>query len=274
LTRRPKSRRPPKLPDPAHERAPSPRRPVTVPQQLKDRHVAGRSTEFGRDEIAAVMRRVARNDERALMGCPPFDGVTLTDVQEAVLAIYGWDGDGTRATIGAKRTVTAFELAAARVLEVAEGGGRLAFATTAPASLFAVHRALAAAAVRAGGSVFDAVETGSFGARGPRAPRLRWLDGVAMVSDGGALLDGASARHGAADELLFAMGPVDLVVADRGFAGRALASGLEVVALAGLDALALAVASWRGMAARVVPLDEHRPPPAYAPLLELLPPLL
>ena len=39
---------------------------------------------------------------------------------------------------------------------------------------------------------------------------------------------------------------------------------------ADFDAIALAVASWRGMAVRVVPLDEHGAPQAYAPLLELL----
>jgi hypothetical protein len=43
-----------------------------------------------------------------------------------------------------------------------------------------------------------------------------------------------------------------------------------VVAFADLDAIALAVAAWRGMPVRVVPLDEHRTPQSYAPLLELL----
>ena len=49
----------------------------------------------------------------------------------------------------------------------------------------------------------------------------------------------------------------DLVVADHWFAGIAAAVGLEVVAFADLDAMALAIASWRGLAVRVVPLDEH-----------------
>ena len=57
----------------------------------------------------------------------------------------------------------------------------------------------------------------------------------------------------------------DLVVADHCFAGTAAGVGLEVVAFADLDAIALAVASWRGMAVRVVPLDEHDAPQAYAP---------
>jgi hypothetical protein len=105
--------------------------------------------------------------------------------------------------------------------------------------------------------------------RNPHATRLRWLDGVAVVSDGRALLGDDRAHH-AAEELLFTAGHPDLVVADRTFAGHALACGLEVVALAGLDALALAVAEYRGHAIRVVPLDEHRPPAAYQPLLDVL----
>ncbi len=59
-------------------------------------------------------------------------------------------------------------------------------------------------------------------------------------------------------------------MADGVFAGVALSAGLEVVALSGLDAPALAVAAWRGMALRVVPLDDRRPPASYAPLLGLL----
>jgi hypothetical protein len=270
VTRRPRSRLPPKLPDPAREREPSSPRPPSVAQRLKAAQVTGRSTQFGRDEILAVMRRVVRGDPRALLGCARFDGLTSLHVHEAVERVYGWDGTGTRAAITGQRTVEAFGAAITRTLEVAAGGGRIAFATSAPASLFVVHRSLAEAAVRVGGRVFDAVESAPLVDRGPGALRLRWIDRVAMTSDSRALLDGRAASDHAAEELLFTAGPLDLVVADRTFAGRALASGLEVVAFAGLDALALAVAEWRGMAVRVVPLDESRPPASYAPLVELL----
>ena len=54
------------------------------------------------------------------------------------------------------------------------------------------------------------------------------------------------------------------------YAGVASSSGLEVVAFADLDAVALAVAAWQGRAVRIVPLDDRRPPAAYAGLLDLL----
>ncbi len=267
MTRRPKSRLPPKLPDPVRERAPAPPRGPSAREQLKHARVAGRSTEFGSEEIAAVMRRVTRNDRTALLGCAPFEGITLDQVRDAVAAVYGWEGDGPRARIDATRTLERFDAARARVLEVAHRGGRLAFATGVPAALFTLHRALAHAAEAAGGDVCTSDESATLDGRGRGASRLRWLDRVATVSDGRALLTDVRAPR-AAEELLFTVGHPDLVVADRSFAGHALACGLEVVAFAGLDALALAVAEWRGQAVRVVPLDEHRPPGAYQPLVE------
>ena len=50
----------------------------------------------------------------------------------------------------------------------------------------------------------------------------------------------------------------------------AVATGLEAVAFADLDGIALAVAAWQGRSLRIVPLDDHRPPRAYAGLLDLL----
>ena len=156
-----------------------------------------------------------------------------------------------------------------RVLEVARGGGRIAFATSSPASLFTLHRELARVARDAGAAVYDSSETASFRGRDTQKARVRWVDRVAMVTDGRALL-GDDPSGLAAEELLFAIGHPDLVVADRTFAGRALAAGHEVVAFAGLDAVALAVAEWRGSAIRIVPLDEQRPPDAYRPLVRIL----
>ena len=66
------------------------------------------------------------------------------------------------------------------------------------------------------------------------------------------------------------LGGVYAVVADHAYAGVASSSGLEVVAFADLDAVALAVAAWQGRALRIVPLDDRRPPGAYAGLLDLL----
>jgi hypothetical protein len=270
MTRRPRSRLPPKLPDPARDAEPRPSRGPSTRDRLKTARVSGRSTTFGSSEILAVMRRVTRNDRTALLGCPAFEGITPAQVQSTMSDVYGWDGDGPRPRIAGSRTVDGFAAACERVLEVARNGGRIAFATTCPASLFTLHRALAEAAAAAGGNVFDAAESAPFDERSRDASRLRWLDRVAMVTDGRALPGDGRSPQLAAEEWAFTVGHPDLVVSDRTFAGHAVATGVEVVAFAGLDALALGVASWRGLAVRTVPLDERRPPRAYEPLVDLL----
>jgi hypothetical protein len=212
-----------------------------------------------------IMRALVRGDPEAALGLPPFAELTMEHAAAAAQLIFGWDGDGPRARIDPARTVDGFRAACARVLEVAHGRGRIAFATGRPASLLGVYRALAVAASVAGGEVLGASQSGPIDARGLR---IWWVDAVAMVSDGESLL--ADDSTAAADELLFMLPRPDLLVGDRAFAGTAAGAGLEVVAFADLDAIALAVAAWRGMPVRVVPLDEHRPPQSYAPLLDLL----
>jgi Phosphatase len=265
VTRRPKSRLPRKLPDPiAESSARGPKEP-TVRERLKRDHVAGRSSRFGREEILGIMRRVVMGVPASHLGLAEFDALLPTHVEAAVTATFGWEGDGPRARIAPSRTIEGFTAAGERVLEVARAGGRIAFATTRPASLLHLYRAVVAAAQAEGAAVLSAEETAVIR---PGGQRLWWIDQIAVLTDGVSLLGHDHVE--AARELLFVLERPDLVVADRTFAGVALASGLEVVAFADLDAVALAVAAWRGRSVRVVPLDDHRPPLAYQPLIELL----
>jgi hypothetical protein len=265
MSRKPRSERlPPKLPDHASE----PVRPEggpTLRERLKHAHVAGRSVRYGRDEVVGIMRRVEQGAPSSLYGLPPFSELTREHVAAAVELVYGWEGDGPRARIAPARTIDGFTVAATRVLEVARGGGRVAFATARPAALLQLYRRLAARAAAEGATVLGGDETASFG---PAGRRIRWIDQVAVLTDGAALLADDSVE--AAEEWLFTLARPDLVVADHCYAGVASASGLEVVAVADLDAVALAVAAWQGRALRVVPLDDRRPPVAYAGLLDLL----
>ena len=265
MTRRPASRRPRKLEDPARDHAQRAPKGPSTRDRLKSAHVSGRSVRFGRDEVIGIMRRLVDGDARVRMGMPPYGDLTLGDVESAVASVYGWKGDGPRARIAPGRTVDAFLVARERVIEVARGGGTLAFATGRPASLLSVYRGLATVADDAGGTVLEHAESGLIG---PGGHRIWWIDRVAVLTDHESLLGDQGTD--AADELLFTLPRPDLMIADRSFAAVSLAHGIEVVAFADLDALVLAVAAWRGLAARVVPIDERRPPSAYAPLLELL----
>ncbi len=266
MSRKPRSQRmPPKLPDLANER---PERVDTGPspgEVLKQQHVAGRSLRYGRDEVLGIMRRVEHGAPNALYGLPAFPGLTREQVAAAVEVEYGWEGDGPRARIAPARTVDGFTAAVTRLLEVARDGGRFAFATARPAALLQLYRRLAARAAAEAAEVLTGHETVGVG---PHGRRVRWIDDVAVLTDGAALLADDSVQG--AEEWLFTLARPDLVVADHSYAGVASASGLEVVAFADLDAVALAVAAWQGRALRIVPLDDRRPPTAYAGLLDLL----
>ena len=233
--------------------------------RLKGAHVAGRSAQYGRDAVIGSMRRLVEGDTRVRFGLPPFADLMMEHVERAVTDVFGWKGDGQRARIAPANTHDAFVAARDRIREVAFARGSIAFATSRPASMLTVYRELAAMAVADGARVLEQPESGVIGASGRR---LWWIDGVAVLSDHESLLGHDSVA--AADELLFCLSSPDLVVADRCYAGVALARGLEVIAFADLDAVALAVAAWRGRAVRIVPLDQQRPPSAYASLLGLL----
>jgi hypothetical protein len=266
VSRKPRSSRlPPKLPDLASERPARAESGPSLREQLKQDHVAGRSLRYGRDEVLGTMRRIEHGAPSALCGLPAFTGITRAQIAAAVELVYGWEGDGPRARIAPSHTVDGFTGAVTRVLEVARGGGRIAFATARPAALLQLYRRFAARAAAEGAEVLSGVESAGIG---PAGRRVRWIDLVAVLTDGAALL--ADDAVEAAEEWLFTLARPDLVVADHSYAGVASSSGLEVVAFADLDAVALAVASWQGRALRVVPLDDRRPPVMYGGLLDLL----
>src|SRR5262249_29850413 len=158
--------------------------------------------------------RVAHGAPAVLFGLPPFPGLTLEHVEAAVDAIYGWEGDGPRARIGPNHTIAGFTSAVLRVLEIARANGRVAFATARPASLLPLYRRLAARAAAEGADVLEAEETASFG---PSGRRVRWVDHVAVLTDGAALLAEGSVE--ATEEWLFTLPRPDLVIADHVYAG-------------------------------------------------------
>ena len=209
MSRRPKSRLPPHLPDPATDRPAREDRGPSLREELKRAHVAGRSARFGRDEIVGIMRRVAHGAPVARLGLPSFDGLTLARVEAAVATVYGWEGDGPRARIAPAHTIDGFTSACERILEVARGGGRVAFATGRPASLLPLYRRFVARVEAAGGEVLSADESGTFG---PGGRRLRWIDKIAMLTDHESLLGDDCID--AANELLFTLPRPDLVVGD------------------------------------------------------------
>lgn len=259
--------RPPKLDAapvrrlPREPRVPSPR------SRIMKARVAGRHDRLGRAELQSVMRRIVAGDPVALLGLDRFGNVDLSELQATAGEVWGWDAHEATVSIDPDRLLNGLLAARARVLDVARRGGRVLIATGRPASLLPLHQHFARLTRAVGGHLLDAGEAGPLQAAGRASVRIWWLGGVAVMTDGDTLLSDPGIE--AIDELLFTVPFPDLVVADRAYAGGALRAGIEVVALADLDALALGLARSRGLPVTVVPMNERRPASAYT-TLELL----
>jgi len=242
-------------------------RPITPPTpraQIVAARLAGKHAAVGRREVEHVVDRLASGAPDAGLGLD-FGPVAREEARDALVDIWGWDPGSPRATIDPDRTLAGLERACRRIASVAALGGRIALATGRPASFLPLYRAVAAHARALGGLVLTADEQRIDG-RGGRV--LWWLDGVAVVTDGSAVL--AEDAVDAGGEWLFALGIPDLVVADLGFAAAAAAAGHETVALAGFDGVALGVAARRGRPVSVVPIQDGQPPTAYRVAIDCL----
>ena len=97
---------------------------------------------------------------------------------------------------------------------------------------------------------------------------LDWAGPVAVMGDGASLLhthDPDPMRH-----VLRRAVPVDLVVADHGFAGAAITAEIPTVAIMDTNDLVLAVVAGHGADVTVIPMDDNRPLNSYAAALEVL----
>jgi hypothetical protein len=264
------TRRPPRLePAPVQHVRREPRQPSPRSLVVKAR-VAGRHDRLGRTELVSIMRRVVAGDPPALLGLDRFPGVDLAELRASAGEIWGWNTDEPAVAIDPDRLLAGLVAARERVVDVARRGGRVLVATGRPASLLPFHQTLARLVRSVGGHLLDSGEAGPIHAAGRAAVRLWWVGGVAVLTDGDALL--ADPGIEAIDELLFTVPYPDLVVGDRGFAGGALRAGIEAVAVADLDAIALGLASSRGLPVTLIPMHERRPASAYSALEPLLNP--
>ena len=97
---------------------------------------------------------------------------------------------------------------------------------------------------------------------------LDWVGPIAVLGDGASLLHTHSPAPMQA--VLARVGAPDLVAADHGFAGAAVAVGVPTVAIMDTNDPALAVSARRGADLTVVPMDDNRAQNSYLAALEVL----
>jgi Phosphatase len=230
--------------------------PPTLQEVLERSHVAGRVTSPGPSELRRLVERAASDRVQPVL---------LDDAWAAVNEVFGGTAEAPR--IDPALTISAAKQAVARIVEVAGTGAHVALATSRPASLLTMYLALARLARISGGDVADDDEDSTpLRVDGRAARTIRWVDGVAVVTDGQSLCETRGPE--AAAEWLFLVPRPAIVIADGPYADAAIDAGIEVIALAGLDHCSLAVARKRGHSCLVVPMWTDRPPGAYRPLLE------
>ncbi len=258
--------RPPKLEPRVGTSQPAPL--PTLPEILDRSKVTGTSASGpGPTELRRTIERLATADRRAFGQVVPITGLTRDTAWAPVIEVFG----ATRRPRRDRRLPhdRGGPFRGRAVREVAGNGARVAIATASPASLLTLHLAFARLVRERDGDLVELADVGPIRADG-RTPRwLRWIGGVAVVSDGHALCaargDGEAAR-----EWMFAIPRPALVVADGPFAEVAWEQGVEVVAVAGLDHPALAIVGARAGRCTLVPMHTDRPARAYRPIEELV----
>jgi hypothetical protein len=169
-----------------------------------------------------------------------------------------------RGCIDPARTATGLVEAGERIRTVAGLGGRMIFATGHPGAMILYYLGLARWARELGGDVLTVETRGLY----QRGVSLDWAESVATLGDGASLFhthDPEPMR-----DVLWQTGAVDLVVADHGFAGAAIAAGVPTVVVMDTNDPAFAVVAGRGADVTVVPMDDNRPLNAYTTALDVI----
>lgn len=247
-----------------------------TPDELRSYLLESRIAGWTRTPRADVVRKaylLSEGDEDHMLGLG-FVDVSPDEVMEAVAALCGCsagleerDGDGY---IDPERTLSMLGKAAARLAEAGRRGERVLVCTGHPTGLLAMYMAVARALDDAGAKVLTPREGENLGAdpQRRRRTRVRYLDGVGVLADGASLFH--THESWPMERLLEDIDAPDLVLADHGYAGAAIARGLETVSFTDVNDPALALAWTRGRTEIVVPLDDNVPPGLYGPLTNVL----
>lgn len=214
--------------------------------------------------------RLVAGDPRHTFGLSDWRDATLRECVDAVRSLCGGDPGGAdpagRGTIDPSATLGGIARHRTVLRDAADVGVRVLLATGHPTGLLGHYAAIGRALQRNGSVLLTALDdtTVRSGEDGRRRD-LRFVDGVACVSDGGSL------RHTHLSIYMEAMlealgGAVDLVVADHGMAGAAIEAGIPTLSIADVNDPALPLAQVRGRTDGVLVIDDNLAPRHLVPV--------
>ena len=239
-------------------------------ERLRAAGVAGNNTSHGGENNLYKIGLLVEEDPNNTYGMENLlRGVSFEEAYEAVSRQLGNppDDDETpgRGRINPRRTAEELLNAGERIRAVAQAGGRLVFGTGHPGALLLYYMQLAAWVENLGGK---ALTTEIRNRYGPRNRPLDWAGPVGVLGNRASLFHTHSPDP--MRDILDGVGPVDLVVADHGFAGAAVAAGVPTVAIMDTNDPAFAVMAHRGADLTAIPMDDNRPLNSYAAALEVV----
>ncbi len=238
---------------------------MTVVQEFVAMGLAGRKTSVSTQVFRDSIGQLARRNPESTMGISGkylLHALDAGQIEECAAEIFGVDTSQASVKIDPELLEIALDEAFERIAEVANKGGKLIFASSRPAATLPLLIELARLSAEAGGKILQSYDnTSAFIADGRKDRRVTWSGSVGVITDGESLLATNDAK--AADDLYFHLPRPDLVIADHIFAGTSLTNGLPTIAFAGLDSLAVAVASLPEKQCLTVPMSLSQPSTHY-----------
>jgi hypothetical protein len=215
--------------------------------------------------------RLVAGEPGYTFGLSDWRDATLREAVDAVRSVCGGDPGGSEdldgeGFIDPSATLQGIAHHRHALARAAAAGLRVVLATGHPTGLLGHYTALARALQQAGCVLRIALDDTTIrtGADGGRRD-LRFIDGVACVSDGGSLRH--THRSDYMEALLDALGgEVDLVVGDHGMAGAAVEAGIRTLSIADVNDPALPLAQLRGRTDGVLPIDDNLAPRLFVPV--------
>ena len=208
------------------------------------------------------------DDIEARFGIAGIERYSASEVLSFVAELTGCSPDiadiEAEDAIDPDKTIEGILGAARSLADHAAQGASLLVATGHPTGLLEHHIKVADAYRRAGGKLIRPLEDETFPLRRKRDAQIRYVSGVACLSDWGNLRHTHSSE---AMEVILDSGGEwpDVVLADHGFAGAAIQRGIPTIAVMDINDPALAVAWADKRDVLVIPMDDNRLPRLYEP---------
>lgn len=230
--------------------------------------VAGPETSHDRANVREKVRRLVEGDPDSLFGLSGLDGLDAKQVLDLVAREAGFDPGPTDGPtpIDPYRVLEACEAAGRRLARAAARGERVLLATGHPGGLILLYMAVGQLLEEFGAELLRPLKDAEWEERGRRR-RVRYLHGVAVLSDGAGTLH--THRPDAMRRMLARARP-DLVFADHGFAGAAIEAGVETISIADVNDPALVVAKHQGRTEVVIVMDDNVAPEDYWPCFQAM----